>query len=170
MRGGDRNNRPDIEIEATPLHWVLSALGFGALVASALFVIDAWDSLPGTVYTHFDGAGVADGTGPKATIAIMPSLGFVLWAVLGFAISRPRTFNYPVIITPANAQAQYEIAVNLLQWVRMEVAVLMAYLGWGMVVAVRHGTALPFGSLPMYAGLALTVTVVVGLSKSFRAR
>jgi hypothetical protein len=166
----DRSKRPDIEIETTALQWVLSAIGLVALAASILFIVDAWSTIPDTVFTHFDGMGKPNGTGPKLAIAIMPALGTVLWVVLGVVIARPRTYNYPVIITPQNAHAQYEIAVNLLHWIRAEVAVLMSYLGWGMVEAIRQNSALPLGSVPMYAGLAIVVTVAVGMVRSFRAR
>jgi hypothetical protein len=166
----DRSKRPDIEMETTALQWVLSAIGLVSLAASGLFLLDAWNSLPATVYTHFNAYGKPDGTGPRLMIAVMPVLGIVLWTVLGFVIARPRTYNYPVRITPENARAQYEIAVGLLHWVRFEVALLMAYLGWAMVEATRQGSALPFGSFPMFAGLALTVTVVVGMMRSFRAK
>jgi hypothetical protein len=164
------SKRPEIEIETTPLQWVLSAIGLLALAASILFIAGAWNTLPDTVFTHFDGMGKPNGTGPKLAIAIMPALGVIVWIVLGLVIARPRTYNYPVRITSQNAHAQYEIAVNLLHWIRAEVAVLMSYLGWGMVEAIRQNSALPFGSIPMCAGLVLAITVAAGMIRSFRAK
>jgi uncharacterized membrane protein len=83
--------------------------------------------LPEIVPTHFNLKGEVDGYGSKYTLLLLPALTSVLHLVFSVLLKYPEKFNYPVKITPANAQLQYLLATRLLRW--LNVAILIVFNG-----------------------------------------
>lgn len=92
------------------------ALAVAAALLLALFLIVAagWRALPERVPIHFGFDGKADAWGNRSSSLLLPLLAVLLYGFLT-ALSRfPHAFNYPVPITPENAETQYRLAVRLL--------------------------------------------------------
>lgn len=111
-------------------------------------LILGWMTLLGSVYpelpdripVHFDASGTPDGWGKKATIWILPVITVVISLALillpGFA---PRSINYPVPITAANADRQFKLVVLFMTVLSFMVTLLMMYATWTMVAGAHAG-------------------------------
>lgn len=123
--------RPRIDIERDIRHSLLGLAGLFVLVAAAAWILTRWHMLPSEVPMHFDDAGEPDGFGPKYTLLIIPGIALVLWAGLGVLTRFPHRFNYLFRITEQNAERQYGIAVSMVQWIRLCMCAVFAYIAWG---------------------------------------
>lgn len=133
------NQHPVIPIHLDRSTRILDAIAFVGLVISLAIAVSNWSSLPDTIPIHFGITGQADGWGNKLFFWVFPLLNLAI--VIGFTVMRryPQTFNYPVRITPQNAEVQYEIAINLLNWFKAEFAWLFVWLEW-QIINVAKGS------------------------------
>ncbi len=136
-------NRPKIRIEWQSADWLVEGLAFSGLLLLFLLPAVYYADLPEVIPQHFDGAGTADGFGPKSVMWWLPGIGLMLYLVLTVLNRMPHIFNYPVKITPENAERQYTLATRLLRALKTVVMILFAYLAWGMIsVALNKTTGL----------------------------
>ncbi len=169
MLRDDRSNRPVLDLPLTPLQVSLEILSAIGLLSLVLVVALAVPGLPERVPTHFGASGVADGWGPKSTVWILPAVGTFLYVMLTVFLRYPQIYNYPVPITPENAERQYQAARTLLSATKAEILGLFVYLGWG-TVAVASGRAQGLGLYPMAMLPVLLVSVIVYTIQARRAR
>ena len=134
---------------------VVTALGLVALLAMTAW---GWPQLPATIPTHFGVNGQPNAYGPKATILLLPAL--LLAMTIGFtALARfPWIFNYPVVITPENAEQNYRRGRTLLEVVNAVVAALFAVIQW-QTVRLAAGAAHDLG--PAFSPLAIILFVIL---------
>ena len=107
------------------------ALGTAAWIALAsLWAITLYhyNSLPGTIPTHYDLSGKPDRYGKKAMLLLLPLIGTVLFAILGLLNRYPRFFNYPGKLTEANA-------ARLLRILRLGILLTFLTITWGTIIA-----------------------------------
>lgn len=109
---------------------ILAALGLIMLIALAAVY---YAELPGTIPTHFGPNGRPDGYGDKNAVWFLPVLGAVLYAFMTYINRRPDWFNYPVKITPENAERQYRLGTRLVRGLKAFIMLLFAYLVWGTI-------------------------------------
>lgn len=131
------NDRPLVPIRQTRISTGLDAIALLGLVVSIAIAVYSWSSLPETIPIHFGINGRPDGWGNKLVFWIFPWLNLAI--VVGFTFLRryPHTFNYPVRITPENAEIQYAIAIDLLNWFKAEYAWLFVWIEWQIANALK---------------------------------
>jgi len=89
-----------------------------AIAASVQLVVRAWMDLPDRIPVHFGLNGQPDAWGGKGALAIGPIVSLASVLLLAIVNRSPHTFNYPVAVTPENAQRQYAIARELMAQMR----------------------------------------------------
>ncbi|HHW28614.1 MAG TPA: DUF1648 domain-containing protein [Syntrophomonadaceae bacterium] len=130
-----KSKRPVLKIPRSPLENVIEVLAVLGIIVNALILYYYWPALPDVIPTHFGISGEADGWGSKNTLFFLLGMGvfsYVLMTVLNFF---PHTFNYLVEITEKNARAQYANARLMMNFMKVELVYLFAYLTWGTVQA-----------------------------------
>ena len=138
--------RPRVPLRFRGFDYALEATA-ALLLALFLVVASGWRELPERVPIHFGVDGNADAWGNRISSLLLPLIAVVLYGFLT-ALSRfPHSFNYPVPITPENAEAQYRLAVRLLLVLKTAlVGVFFAiYIGVSSTaVGVQRGLSLWF--------------------------
>lgn len=150
----------NINLEKSVLERICDAL---ALIGLALFIVliaAYWSKLPDTIPIHFNLAGKADGWGRKATILVLPGIALFIYVTMTLVIQSSKNINYPVPITPENAERQYRLARHLLAV--MKTAVVWGLLGLTWLIlrtALSEGAQL--GSWPAFV-LVGSVFAIIG--------
>ena len=162
--------KPILKLPRTPMNDALDAVTAVALILCTYLLVEAWPHLPVQVPTHFAANGQADAWGSRATLWILPSAAAFIAALLTVLCRWPHRFNYAFAITMENAERQYQIAVALMHWLKLEIAALFSYLTWATVnVALGHASGLN-GALMAITLAAIFGTVGAYLWQSYRAR
>lgn len=120
--------RPKIKIHLDPIDKMIESIGLVALAVLVLLPIFNFNVLPDTLPTHFNAAGTADGFGDKNSIWVLPILGLVLYLGMGLLNRYPQIFNYPVKITPENAEGQYRLATRMMRIIKIIIVIAFAYI------------------------------------------
>ena len=132
-----------------------------ALVTPLALVVNYWADLPDVVPIHFGIRGQPDNWGSKWWILLLPTVSLVIWAILVTVRRFPHRFNYPFEITPLNRKRQEMLALNLVDWLRLEIAVLFALATWLQVsVAVGRSGGLGIWFLP---GTLAILVITIGM-------
>jgi len=126
-----------------------------AFTASVLLVARAWPDLPDRIPVHFGLNGQADAWGGKTALVIGPLISLASVGLLAIVNRFPHTFNYPIRVTPENAQRQYTLAREMMAQMRAWVAILGAALAMMQVQSARAGAVTP-------AMLAVVLAIAVG--------
>ena len=128
-----RKKRPVLHVPPTRLDIAADVLAALGVVFTILAVAYYWHVLPDRIPTHFDITGSPDAWGPKSTLLLLPGVTALMYVLLTVACRFPHTFNYPVRITPENAQRQYRIALLVMRWFKVEIVGMLAYLEWAWI-------------------------------------
>ncbi|MEI6519793.1 MAG: DUF1648 domain-containing protein [bacterium] len=108
--------------------WVI--VGVGILAAIIAYLL-----LPAIVPTHFGMNGEPDQHGSKNSLIITPIIVLAVNIFFQFMAKRPvDKFNYPVEITPANADAQHGLMRYFFAMMRVIVVSVMT-LVYGLIIA-----------------------------------
>ena len=160
------------------LPWIL----FGtALLVMAGFVLQSSPSLPPTVASHFDAAGVPNSFMPRAGyIRFMLALGLglplVSVAILALVFSNANTMNLPnrdFWLAPERIAGTRAFLLTRAAWFGVMMTLLMGLLHYlelnaNAQVPVHLSSALFMGTLLAFA--AVTIGWVVALRRTFRRR
>lgn len=163
------NTRPEIKIKPTRTDTILEAIGYIGLAALWIFVIVMYYKLPDVVPTHFNLAGEADGFGDKKTSFFLPIIATVQFLVLSTIQQNPEQFNYPVTITPENAEKQYTNAVRMIRALRVMLVVLFLVIE---IYSDKEYIGLDFSNYlltPLLLGI-IVVPMSYFIIKSYRQR
>jgi len=166
-----RSERPAVSPPTlSGLDIALEILAIAGLIIMIGLIADLWPALPASVPSHFDITGQPDEWGSKNTLLIFPIAGLILYALTSLAVRFPRMINYPVRITPQNAQRQYTLVVGMMRWLKAEVIWMMAFLAWQTAqVALGRAGALAGEFVFIIVG-AMLITFVVYFIQALRAR
>ncbi|HEX2911687.1 MAG TPA: DUF1648 domain-containing protein [Chloroflexia bacterium] len=146
----DKAKRPILKIPLSSTERLLGLITALVVALTFINVFAAWSNLPDIIPTHYNAAGKIDGTGPKWTVWLVPGVQLVLTLVISIVSRFPHTFNYPWKITSENAGRQYLMARLLLVWLRLELALLFAYLNWKTIQsALNQANGLDWWFLPL---------------------
>jgi hypothetical protein len=163
-------SRPVIDLQRTSLDNILEALAALGLIAPVYYLIKLWPQLPDRFPTHFGVTGAPDAWGGRESLLPLLIIGLFLYALLTGLSFLPQVYNYPVEITPDNAERQYRLARGLILWMKVELVWLFGYTQWSSIqVALGGASGLGIGFLPVILGVVFG-TIGVYLWKAFRQR
>ncbi|MFZ0745496.1 MAG: DUF1648 domain-containing protein [Terracidiphilus sp.] len=120
----------------------LEAIGLVALAMLVWMTYQAFagsEPLPDRIPTHFDMAGNPNGWGSPAMLILLPVLAVALYLVMTVVSRFPSAFNYSVRVTAENRIRLQELTLNMLAWIKTELACMFAVLQWWMIQAARNG-------------------------------
>jgi uncharacterized membrane protein len=95
--------------------------------------------LPDKIPTHFDMAGNPNGWGSPLTLMLLPVIAVVIYALITLVSFFPSAFNYPVPVTPENRPRLQALSLQMVAWLKVELAFLLTLLQWFILAAVRTG-------------------------------
>ncbi|EUJ37127.1 DUF1648 domain-containing protein [Brochothrix campestris] len=98
--------------QRTILQQVFTWLSFLVLTALALFLAVNYQALPKIVPMHFNFAGEIDGYAGRASVWLLPIIGFLMWLLLFVIGAHPEKHNY-MFLTEANKRAQYRLSCTI---------------------------------------------------------
>ncbi|MBP1948019.1 DUF1648 domain-containing protein [Virgibacillus litoralis] len=135
-------NHPKIKVSATKWEKFFNTASVIILICSIVYVVQAYNSLPESVPTHFNAKGEADAWGNKGTVLLMPAIAFVSFIIMYFVTKAPHTFNYMVKVTEENATRLYTPARTFMAAINLEMVAIFSYIAWAMVQSATSGTGL----------------------------
>jgi uncharacterized membrane protein len=149
-------DRPMIRPEMTPVDWLLEAvalIGLGSLMG---YIAYHYPTLPDSIPTHFNAAGIADDYGSKASIFFMLGIALFIYVMMTLMNLIPHMFNYPGKITPTNALRQYTLATRLVRYLKTLIILLFFYISYTTTrVVFNEASGLGLWFLPLFLGLVI---------------
>lgn len=121
---------------------ILEAIGLGALAVLLWITYGALTGparLPDRIPTHFDATGKANGWGSPAALALLPIVAAGIYALISVVSMFPASFNYPVRVTAENRQRLQELTLDMVTWLKTELACLFLGIQWAILLMVRSG-------------------------------
>jgi uncharacterized membrane protein len=166
----NKSDRPVLKPEMAAADWLLEAAALLGLMILAGYVIYYFPRLPGTIPSHFNGAGQPDGFSAKASFWMLPGVAVFIYILLSLIVLVPHQFNYSIKITPANALKQYSMAIRLIRYLKAAVIWLFFYITYATVRVVEgkdSGMGLWF--LPITLG-GILIPLILYFIAAFRNR
>lgn len=136
---------------------VLEAIGIVALLFLGWITWRALagpDHLPDRIPTHFDIAGQPNGWGSPNSLWLLPAVGLLIYLTISVVARFPGAFNYPVRVTSGNRDALQQLALNMIAWLKAELACLFAGIQLAIIDAARQ---LRSGFSPLFLPLSLLI-------------
>jgi uncharacterized membrane protein len=135
-----------------------------------LSVFYMYKHLPDIIPTHFNVSGEVDDYGNKYTLFLIPLLGTVLFVVMSILVRYPEKFNYPVKITPTNAQRQYVLATRLIRWLNVTIMIVFNGLLWLIYYSAIKSEAVQAMFIAVLLILLTFVPLVIYFIASYRQK
>jgi len=154
------DNRPRIKIRMTNFDRVAEFLAAVFMVALIVLPLIHYSDLPERIPVHFDGSGNVDGYGSKSTLLILPASGFLVYILLTILAPFPHIFNYPVKITPENAEVQYRLASRMMRSLKTLIIIMFTFICY-QTVGIATGKTIGLGKLFLPVFLIATFGVVI---------
>ena len=158
-------SRPAVHLPYRPRDYLILALGVLALGLETAYTAMHWSRLPAAVPTAFGAAGRPTAWGNRDNLLILPPVTLVLLAAGALASRYPRYFNYPAVVTEANARPLYSLGRLLVELLASETAVLLL-VAQRTLVLMALGVA--SGTLPIVLLLVLITLTIVAFVPAFR--
>ena len=123
---------------------VLEAICLGIL---ATLVGVTWSALhgpaalPERIPTHFDASGQANAWGSPGSLWLLPGVAVGLYLLITLVSLFPSAFNFPVRSAAVNRARLVALTLQMLAWVKAELASLFLYIQWSILQSVRQGNA-----------------------------
>lgn len=152
-----------------PIDRLLDSFGWSALIVLWGYVILTYNELPDTIPIHFNFKNEPDNYGSKMTLFVLPVVATVVFALFTVLLKMPQKLNYPVKITPENAQQQYRYSSALLRYMKMAIALSFLLMSYEISQAVKGVDPRLKYSLPVTLALLL-VPLGVYVSVSVRGK
>lgn len=157
-----RQVRPERTYRTGRVTLLLRRVTMLATVALTATVLAFFTSLPETIPTHFTLLGEPNAYGPRETVLLLAVILGGLLAGMGWLSRKPHVFNYPLVLTDANAQSVYREGERTLVWTTT--TVFLIYLG--TVIAVFGWN----GSLFIGVGVAvMAAALIIGVRRMITA-
>lgn len=148
----------------------LTLLSLGAITVGTILLIINYPRLPAQIPIHYNGQGEADGFGAKSWLILLPILSLAIWYPVFWLQKRPHLLNYSVRITPENAERQYALARQFLQWINLIMSSLFLSAIWMTIQAALNGSnRISPWTIPLFliaVGIALTIYIIKASSRS----
>ncbi len=143
--------------------WLLEVLAVVGLLW-ALWPLLYYGSLGGDtlVPTHFNAAGEVDGWSGKGALLLLPVIAILVYAGMTALERLPKKmFNYPVKVTPTNADSLHKLGLGLIRSMKVFLVFLFAYINnSAFFIAEGGGTRM---NVSVAWGIIAAMFVVVGI-------
>lgn len=126
-------SQPKIALELTLADRLLEALAALFVLLLGVVPLVYYGDLPDRIPQHYDAAGEVDIYGPKYLLLVLAGVGILLYGLMTWVGRHPHWFNYPVAITPENAERQYRIATRLMRALKLVVVLLFFYITYNTI-------------------------------------
>jgi len=160
MKNTENGPRPRIKLKLSSHDYVIEFIGLSFLIILIAIPIFYYNQLPESIPIHFNAEGNPDGFGAKRTLFILPATGIMMYIILTVLTAFPHIYNFPVAITPENAEVQYRLATRLLRILKTVILILFSFIGW-MSVRTAAGDASGLGKIFLPAFLFMTFGVII---------
>ena len=125
--------------------------------------------LPAPIPTHFGLDGRPDAWGSPGMLLVFPVTAVLLYALMSVVARYPLAFNFPVRVTPRNRAQLEGVALDMIAWLKMELACMFAAMEWFAIRVAGHpGQAMPAALMPV-ALAAIFATVGLHIAAMRRA-
>ncbi len=131
--------RPRIDLTLSQTDKVIEILAAGLMVGLFIYTFVSWSNLPEIIPMHFDSKGQPDGYGGRITIFFSPLLTLTLFILLTILNRRPDIFNYPIRISPENAEYHYRLATKMLRLLKLSLVIMFGAITWSVVHSAQTG-------------------------------
>lgn len=150
------NQRPVLQIPKTPVEIMLDVIAIILVIIGWAMTYLAYSNLPESIPAHYSIDGAVDRYGSKNSIVWLSVINTVIVAGLSIIALYPHKFNFPVKISPENAQTEYSKARMLIISVKFLIAAMFVYMINTMIEGARnHGTGLGWGFAVIIAALVI---------------
>jgi len=150
----------------------LEAIGLAALAVLCWITWRALygpDPLPDRIPTHFDLAGSPNGWGPPSTLLFLPAVALGVYLLISVVAQFPAAFHYPVRVTPANYSRLQAISLQMIAWLKVDLACLFTWIQWSIIQVVRNGRGgLSPALVPLFLAIVFA-TAIAHIVAMFRA-
>jgi uncharacterized membrane protein len=147
--------QPRLDLKAQPMDRLLDMLSWGILFLHWYLIISQYGDLPAEIPAHFDAKGNIDGYSHKSMLFFLPSLVTLLLSGLTILNRFPHIFNFPVKITPENAERQYRLACRFLRFIQLLISLMFCLISFGILGAASGDS--------MFSSLLL-LPIILGFS------
>ncbi len=153
---------------------ILESFGLVALAWLLFLAVGAFFGparLPARIPTHFGVNGRPDAWGPATALLFFPVIAIGLYLLITLVARNPSVFNYPVRVTPLNQPRLQALALDMIAWLKFELAWLFAAFEWFALRAARHPGAgipaafMPFALVCIFAAVAWYVAAMFRVSR-----
>jgi len=152
------NNNPKIKVKPTQFTKILEITNYFLIVIFWNFTSIAYKYLPEEIPTHYNGLGEVDAYGDKSSIFILPLIATVLFVIVSITAKKPHTFNYAVVITSENVEAQYKNAMRLMQSVNLFMLLIFIFIDYKTIqIALNKADSLGVWFLPIIGIIGLVI-------------
>ncbi|WP_077617425.1 DUF1648 domain-containing protein [Bacillus sinesaloumensis] len=127
------SNNPVLKLPTTSSERILAILSVLFILGSYTFILVNWSEIPDRVPTHFNIVGEADSWGGKASVFILPIVSTFLFKTLFILSKFPHVHNYPVKVTPENAEGIYKASRKMLITMNFFMTFFLAIGTWEMI-------------------------------------
>jgi uncharacterized membrane protein len=155
-----KEERPRIKIPLNTHDFAIEFLGLSFLIILIIIPLIYYNRLPERIPVHFNAAGTPDGFGSRSSLFILPATGLFMYLLLTVLAAFPHIFNFPVTITPENAEVQYRLATRLLRILKTVILILFSFISW-MSVRTATGNATGLGKMFLPVFIILTFGVII---------
>lgn len=166
----DMSPRPILPLTRSPAEKVWDTVAIVGLLVTVLLAVYTFAFVQGPVPTHFNAAGEPDAFGSKGVLLLLLIPAVSATALFAGLRGVPHTFNYPVPITPENAERQYRLGRELLASVGAGLAWTMAAVALSIAGTAAGWFPEPGPLLLLFIVTATMGPVASGLYRSYRAR
>jgi uncharacterized membrane protein len=134
-------NLPKIKLKRKTLDWIIEVVSFSFLIVLIALPLIWYNKLPESIPVHFNGAGVPDGYGGRATLWILPVTGLFMWLLLTVLEAFPQVYNFPVKITPGNMLTQYTMATRLIRILKSVILIIFSFISFQTIKTATGGSS-----------------------------
>ena len=150
-----------VELPKSKREWVWDIIGYGVYLASIIFLIYSWNSLPNEVPGHFNASGEVDRWGSKYELLILPTIGALIAVLMQFIEKFPESHNYPERLNEKNVKEFYLLSRKMANSIKNIALIIFALVLFESIsIALERGHLLGQWLLPT---IVISVLVPIGI-------
>lgn len=118
---------------------VIGLIALSMLVWITYQALAGPERLPDRIPNHFDVAGIANGWGSPVMLLLLPVIAVGIYLAMTVVSRFPSSFRYSVRVTPQNQSRLQDLTLNMIAWIKTELACLFAVVQRWIIQAARTG-------------------------------